>query len=96
MKLKEGAQIRFRPSKMNGHEPATWKNEGRLLKFERDEQLTSMNKRNIEIFRCIVEFEEEPHSPTTKDIEQFSEEGCYIASLLPMLIEAVEHPQKIV
>ena len=68
--LTVGDRIRYSQDKMNGHEPNSWKNEGVLLKFELDKQLTSMNKRNIDIYRCIVEFEEEPHSPTKKDIEK--------------------------
>lgn len=71
----------------NNTKPLSWKNDATLLKMELDTTLTEMcNKKR---FRCIIEFDEEPWHPSKKDIQRFTEEYCYIASVLPRMLTAL-------
>ena len=64
--------------------PSSWKNDATLLKVELDKNLTEMS--NKKRYRYIIEFDEEPCRPSEEDIQRFTEENCYIASLLPMML----------
>jgi len=64
--------------------PTSWKNDATLLKIELDKKLTEMS--NTKRYRCIIEFDEEPWQPSEEDIQRFTEENCYIASVLPIML----------
>ena len=46
--LTQGLLVRIKQDELKGKEPSTWKNNAKLVRFEKDVLLTDMNKRNIQ------------------------------------------------
>ena len=84
--LKQGLLVRIKQDELKGKEPSTWKNNAKLVRFEKDVLLTDMNKRNIVVYRCILQFD---GKPTQRDLLKFGRHRCMNASVLPVMIETI-------
>ena len=74
---------------LKGPEPNTWKNNGTIIGFEKDVDLSNMNSRGIAMFRVSVVFEAGPYVPTLEDEKRGIDE-CYKASVLPCMLRHVK------
>lgn len=86
--LEPGMRVKIKREHLKGKEPPTWKNIAIITQFEPDQLLTTMNKQGVEIYRCVLQFEQKPETPTSDDKDKFKDR-CEKASVLPLMLEAL-------
>lgn len=86
--LQKGQRVKIKREHLKGKVPPTWKNIAIITDFEPDPLLTDMNKQGVEIYRCVVTFEQKPATPTSADLQKFKER-CQEASVLPLMLETI-------
>lgn len=86
--LQKGQRVKIKREHLKGKVPPTWKNIAIITDFEADPLLTDLNKQGVQIYRCVVTFEQKPATPTKADINKFKER-CQEASVLPLMLDLV-------
>ena len=87
--FKVGDSVMIDPNLLKSNEPQSWKNPAKVTAIVKDEVLTEMNDKGIEVYRYEIKFETLPYEATPDEIEMFGHEGCYAASVLPSLLRIV-------
>jgi|TARA_B110001452_G_C14933879_1_gene326559 hypothetical protein len=86
--LEKGMRVKIKREHLKGKEPPTWTNIAIITQFEPDELLTDMNKQGLEIYRCVLQFEQKPATPTSDDKDKFKDR-CEKASVLPLMLDLI-------
>ncbi len=87
--LEVGDYVRIDPNQLKNVEPNSWKNLAEIVSIVKDETLTDMNKKGLDIYRINIKFKELPFKATPDEIEMFGYKRCYTASILPRLLQKV-------
>ena len=54
-----GCCVRFKPLQLTDEAPKSWLGVGKVLGLKKDPELTQMNKKNIIVYRILVDFGDE-------------------------------------
>ena len=87
--FKVGDSVVIDPNLLKSNEPQSWKNLAKVTAIVKDEVLSEMNNKGIDVYRYEIAFEMLPYQATPDEIEMFGHKGCYTASVLPSLLRIV-------
>ena len=87
--FKVGDSVVIDPNLLKSNEPQSWKNLAKVTAIVKDEVLSEMNNKGIDVYRYEIAFETLPYRATPDEIEMFGHKGCYTASVLPSLLRIV-------